>query len=362
MRLELPKVENWSDLDPLGPLGVADRNDVQAVVAHLADLLVLVVHEIDQIGRRLRLLDHVLPGALVAQDLLEHEDDLQDDLVVLLLGLQQLDQRYNHLGPAEEQGAQFVAGAGPQIDDRVQHKVVQSGARHEELPDPGYQLEVLQDLRIVQIGEGEIAQNAEALHHEGLVVADGEDAGKVADIVEELQLEGLVLREIAQQLHQQGVLVLEGAIHEAVEALALHHDLGVAAIQREIDAQGDEIQVDFDIQIEYYGVGGHLDAFRLREHRLHLVVQAHVVEDLDGDPVVLFIINEHHQHGQIAGADHLATQSAVKREIEDQLQGDLHQVRVVALEQSRQLGHNIEGAHLILVVAHNRQLLQEGAD
>lgn len=111
-------------LYPRGPLVVGDGDDVQTKVAHLPDLGVLVVHQVDQVGGRLRLLDHVHPGALVAQHLLEDEHNLQNHLVVLLLRLQQLDQRQDHVRFAQQHSAGLVGRARAQEDDRLEHHVV----------------------------------------------------------------------------------------------------------------------------------------------------------------------------------------------------------------------------------------------
>jgi len=168
----------------------------------------------------------------VPQYLLEHKDDLQHNLIILLLGLQQFNQRYNHFGATKQQSTQLVAGTGAQVNDGVQYEVIHAGTGHQQLADPWYQLEVLQDLRVIQIGQGQVTQNAQALHYKCLVIADGQNARQIAHIVDELQLQGFVLREIPQQLHQQGILVLEGPIHQAMQSLALHHNLGISAIKR----------------------------------------------------------------------------------------------------------------------------------
>ena len=61
------------------------RNDVESVVANLTNLCVLVVHEVDEVGRCLRLLDDYLSRRLVEYHLVENVDDLQDEFVVFLL-------------------------------------------------------------------------------------------------------------------------------------------------------------------------------------------------------------------------------------------------------------------------------------
>ena len=65
--------------------GGSDRDYVERVVADFADLLVLVVHEVDEISGRLRLLDDHLSRRLVEYHLVENVDDLQDEFVVFLL-------------------------------------------------------------------------------------------------------------------------------------------------------------------------------------------------------------------------------------------------------------------------------------
>ena len=64
---------------------ITDGDDVKRVVADFADLLVLVVHEVNEVGRRLCLLDDHLTGRLVEDHLIEDVRDLQDHLIILLL-------------------------------------------------------------------------------------------------------------------------------------------------------------------------------------------------------------------------------------------------------------------------------------
>lgn len=54
---------------------------------------------------------------------------------------------------------------------------------HEHVSDQRDQVEVVDDLRVVQIGQRQVTQDAQALDGELLVVALGQDLGQVADKV-----------------------------------------------------------------------------------------------------------------------------------------------------------------------------------
>lgn len=113
-----------TNLQSRRPLLIVHRNFVQAIVANFSNFLVLVVHQVDQIRRRFRFLDHVVSGAFVAQYLLEHEHDLQNHFVVLLLRLQQFDQRRYHFRFAQKHRARLVAGTSSQEYNGVQYNIV----------------------------------------------------------------------------------------------------------------------------------------------------------------------------------------------------------------------------------------------
>ena len=70
MKLEL------LSLNALRPLLVDLGNDVQGGVAHPLDLVVLVVHEIDEVGHRVRLADDEIAARLMRAQQMEHVDDL----------------------------------------------------------------------------------------------------------------------------------------------------------------------------------------------------------------------------------------------------------------------------------------------
>ena len=66
-----------------------DRYDVECHVAHLPDLGVLVVHEVDYVSGCLSPLQHQFPCGLVEGQLVEHIDRLTHYLVIFLLHCKQ---------------------------------------------------------------------------------------------------------------------------------------------------------------------------------------------------------------------------------------------------------------------------------
>lgn len=60
------------------------RDDVECGVANLADFVVVVVHEVDEVGGHFGGHHHVGSRRLVASHLVENVHDLQHNLVVFL--------------------------------------------------------------------------------------------------------------------------------------------------------------------------------------------------------------------------------------------------------------------------------------
>ena len=65
--------------------GATHRDDVERAVTDAPHLRVLVVHQVDEVGGRLRLPHDHLARRLVEDHLVEDVDDLQHHLVVFLL-------------------------------------------------------------------------------------------------------------------------------------------------------------------------------------------------------------------------------------------------------------------------------------
>lgn len=166
---------------------------------------------------------------------------------------------------------------------------------HQHIPDPRNQIEIVQYHRIVQIRQRQIAQHSNALHHKRLVRALGQRSRQIPDEIHKLRSQSLVRRHIPQNLHQQRVLVAERLPHQRRQSSILRHQLRVALVQCQINAQRCQITVGLLVEAQNQHIGGHRNALGVREHRLDLVIEAHVVQNAHHNVVMLIGAHERHQ-------------------------------------------------------------------
>lgn len=99
----------------------------------------------------------------------EHVNNLQNDLVVLLMGFQQFDETGHDVGLAEQFGAPLVGSGGAQQHDHLQHQLRIRVVAADHVLDPLDHVEVAEYLGPVQVGQVQVAQNADALAHKVLL-------------------------------------------------------------------------------------------------------------------------------------------------------------------------------------------------
>ena len=68
----------------------------------------------------------------------------------------------------------------------------------------------------------------------------------------------VVLRDVADHLHEERIVVLEGVFHEEAQAVRLTDQLGTPLIGRQVDTEGNDLEVGLVV----YGTQQHLHHLR----------------------------------------------------------------------------------------------------
>jgi len=131
-------------------------------------------------------------------------------------------------------------------------------------------------------------------------------------------LDLVMLADIPHHLHHQRVLELERPLYQILQTLpltVLNHLHGTLAIQRQIDRQRNQLQIDLLTLRLNNPPHNIVNTVGECEHRLPVIVHTQVVQNAHGHDALVFIAQQGHELRQNTCLDYLSPRDRVERKI-----------------------------------------------